>query len=547
MSRKKRSPPAARDAGDGEAKALFPWISGWPAAAAVLLFALALRAPIAAIPLERDEGGYAYIAQRWLLGDVPYKTSFDQKTPGIDVVYAAIIRFVGSSASAIHWGTQVYLLGALVLLFLLGKKMFSGEAGVVAAAVCAPMLADPSVLGNAANSEVFMVLPLIGSMLTMIYAVEEGSDAWALLTGLLLGAACLFKQVALADAVLVGAYFVWKSPRRWALLAWAAAGGAAALSATTAYFAAHHAAREFYDCVLGHNLSYAARMPLAAYAANAWSGFSPIWSSFWPVYLAAAVGCATGGPLAVLWLVFSFLGVSISGYYRGHYFIQIVPAISLLAGAGITKAFSSFRPAARILLSYACAAALIGYGLHAAAWYYSSAGAVDKGRRIYFDNPFPESVLVGRYIAERSTPNDTVFVFGSEPQIMYYAERRSASRYIYAYPLMAALGETAARQREALAEIAANAPKFIVTAHLPTEFLMSRQTPMDLMTGLGALLSASYRLVAATPLKRTGEPELIVGETLEGLWRRNPMWYDKPAWASLLVWERKPPPGASIQ
>src|SRR5262249_42370580 len=45
--------------------------------------ALMLRWPIAAIPLERDEGEYAYIAQRWLAGEVPYKGSFDQKPPGV--------------------------------------------------------------------------------------------------------------------------------------------------------------------------------------------------------------------------------------------------------------------------------------------------------------------------------------------------------------------------------------------------------------------------------------------------------------------------------
>ena len=58
----------------------------WVALAAVLLLGLSLRAPIADIFLERDEGGYAYVAQRWLKGEVPYQHSFDQKPPG---VYAA--------------------------------------------------------------------------------------------------------------------------------------------------------------------------------------------------------------------------------------------------------------------------------------------------------------------------------------------------------------------------------------------------------------------------------------------------------------------------
>src|SRR5438045_1698684 len=66
--------------------------------------ALLLRAPIADVPLERDEGEYAYLAQRWLLGEVPYKHSFDQKPPAIFALYVVFLTLFGSSPAAIHWG-----------------------------------------------------------------------------------------------------------------------------------------------------------------------------------------------------------------------------------------------------------------------------------------------------------------------------------------------------------------------------------------------------------------------------------------------------------
>ncbi len=54
------------------------WLSYLPLALVILL-SVVLRAGIVSIPLERDEGEYAYIAQRWLAGDVPYRDAFDQK------------------------------------------------------------------------------------------------------------------------------------------------------------------------------------------------------------------------------------------------------------------------------------------------------------------------------------------------------------------------------------------------------------------------------------------------------------------------------------
>jgi hypothetical protein len=54
--------------------------AGWLLAALVLA-ALAwwLRAPLHALPLERDEGAYAIIATRMMAGDVLYRELFDHK------------------------------------------------------------------------------------------------------------------------------------------------------------------------------------------------------------------------------------------------------------------------------------------------------------------------------------------------------------------------------------------------------------------------------------------------------------------------------------
>src|SRR5690349_10939600 len=123
----------------------------WAGFIAVCLLALLLRFPVARMPLERDEGEYAYIAQQWLQGALPYRDSFAQKPPGIHMMYVLIESLAGTTPAAIHWATQLYTLGTLAVLFVLGRHLSTPAAGVAAAAFAAFMTVDPSVLGNAAN------------------------------------------------------------------------------------------------------------------------------------------------------------------------------------------------------------------------------------------------------------------------------------------------------------------------------------------------------------------------------------------------------------
>ena len=52
-------------------------------AASLVLIVAAIRLPLLAIPLERDEGEYAYIAWRLGYNELPYRDWVDQKPPGV--------------------------------------------------------------------------------------------------------------------------------------------------------------------------------------------------------------------------------------------------------------------------------------------------------------------------------------------------------------------------------------------------------------------------------------------------------------------------------
>ncbi|MCX5795755.1 MAG: glycosyltransferase family 39 protein [Elusimicrobia bacterium] len=513
----------------------------WLALAAVLLLGLGLRAPIAGIFLERDEGEYAYIAQRWLKGEVPYRDSFDQKPPGVFAAYAAIERLSSGSPAAIHWGAQLYTLLTLCLVFLIGRRLFGPEAGCAAGALAAFMTVDHSLLGNAAHCELFMLLPLAAAFLAALLAAERDSWRWALVSGACAGASLLFKQVAATDAAFY-LVFLLCAPRisRKVLTAAAFAAGAVAVWIPVAlYFAATGAWAPFYDCVLGYNLSYAGGIPLSDYVRNFWTTFSRTLPGLLPIYLLALAGAiwqaGPAAPWVIGWLACSLLGVCAGGFFRAHYYQQAVPALAVLAGSalsGLSQRWRLPRPA-----PYAAAAAVLLFGVLSAAWYYGPGSAVVKCRRLYQDNPFPEATGVAHVIDERTTEQDRIFVFGSEPEILYYASRKSATRYIFLYPLFLASPDAAARQQEVLAEVRSVKPKTIVTVFVRKSFLPSSASPLEIFGEVKSLLK-DYHIQAVVLSNPKNPTELFVDQAARKLWQKYPMWYDRPFWGTLAVWER---------
>ena len=92
-------------------------------ALSVGLLVIAIRAPLMDLPLERDEGGYAYIAWRMTLGETPYLDWFDQKPPGIFAVYRVALSLSDNAVIAIRALAALCSAVASVALFYLVRAL----------------------------------------------------------------------------------------------------------------------------------------------------------------------------------------------------------------------------------------------------------------------------------------------------------------------------------------------------------------------------------------------------------------------------------------
>src|ERR1700694_3996957 len=75
----------------------------------IVLFA-AIRYRLREMPLERDEGEYAYAGQLILQGVPPYQLAYNMKLPGTYVAYAVLMAVFGQTLVGVRIGMLAVLL-----------------------------------------------------------------------------------------------------------------------------------------------------------------------------------------------------------------------------------------------------------------------------------------------------------------------------------------------------------------------------------------------------------------------------------------------------
>ncbi len=525
---------------------------------AAVAFAL-VRAPYVSLPLERDEGEYAYIAQRMLAGDVPYRDAFDQKPPGVFLAYLLGFALFGRSVEAIHLFAYVWTLGAALSLHGLVRHLAGGLAAAFAVLLFAVASADPRLYATAANTELFMLWPLVASMGCFVRALEDDRGPQWLATGALAAAACWFKPVAATHALFLGlavAADAWlqrpREPasrllRRLGLLS---AGSVLASAPLVGWLMAVGAWDAFVDAVVLHNLRYSGALGLPAGTlrlAQALVSQAPSSGVYW---LLAAVALAVprlagrrSWALLGGWWLAAAAGVATGLYFRPHYFVQVLPALAALGGVTLSALASRCLARATPPLAALGVAALVALALApplgANSRYWAAESPTAISRRMYGLNPFPESVAVADYIRQTSAPDDSVLVVGSEPQILFHAERRSATRYIFFYPLTGRYPDAEMRQRELLAEVRGERPRYVVWVHLDASLLVDAETEKRVFHELAEMLSRDYRLeFLAVPLSGDRPFDFVYGREAAPRLRELREQESNPAWVA--VYRRAP-------
>jgi hypothetical protein len=456
----------------------------------VLAVVTLIRIRLLDMPLERDEGEFAYGGQLLLQGISPYQAAYNDalKLPGTCAAYAAAIALFGQTTAAIHLAVLLVTLASALLVFLLTRRMCGDSAGAVASATYAMLAINPMAFGLAAHATHFVLLPALAGIFLLQNLDERTKPARILFAGLLLGLALMMKQTGAVFGIFAAAWIVYqefyspeKNLRRLAVrLGWLTLGGLLPFFLTCVLILLEGDWPQFwlwtfeFASAHAHVITFTKSLQTAA-------------GMFFQLFMAApGLWCVALAGLALLfqepkpWRFFvsAFFFFSLAAVYpawRGHYFIQLFPALGMLAGVAwqaslplLARLEISFSP--QMILFPIFFVAIASPLLQWNGIYFTLAPA-QASRAIYGTNPFPEAVEIGQYVASHSTPDDRVAVLGSEPEIYFYSRRRAATGYIDTYPLMEPQPYAIQMQQQMIREIESAKPKFCIFVHVPGSWL----------------------------------------------------------------------------
>jgi hypothetical protein len=469
----------------------------------VLLFA-ALRWNNFNAPLIRDEGEYAYSARLLQAGLLPYQDAFLQKPPM--VVYSYLFSYC--LLPDVFWAPRLlaalFAAAATVLLGWMARLEFGKGPAWTAVWLMTPMILLPSLDQFIANTEMFMLLPMLATVAVYIHSRHHGGSGrhW-LAAGFLGGLTLCYKYTSLP--VLLVVFAAWsleqgrlagtdKRVTLWRCWAWGALGGLGAMALALGCFLPRDGGRALWECTVAFNRAYAGTQ---LFGMGAWKfTLSLFWSKWWLLFLLPLGALPRPKPRTWFWLAMlagASAATGASVYWQ--YYITVMPFWALLAAVGaggwaecLACWFHCPSPLIRRALIGGALALLL---LCDAGWMPRSPKNFAETR--FADSPFVEARAVAGRLAELSSPDDAVFVAGSEPEILFYAGRYSPNRFIIAYPFTVAGPALARRyQSEAIRALQDHPPAWIVCANPPESWTRTPETPLDIFDFLDRILNRDY-------------------------------------------------------
>lgn len=493
-------------------------------AALVFLLPVCLLAPFYGETFERDEGVFATLARTILSGDVPYRDAWDHKPPLVSTWYAASFLVFGETIEAPRIAASLSAALTCVVVFLLVKRMYGERVGLTAGLLLGLCYGIPYLQINA-NSEVFLMLPLVGSLYAFYRAYEERDPRWLLLAGAVAGVAFMHKQVAMWNFFALAGFLAWQGRQEqdWAaarhrLLVFAG-GAALALLPFFAYFAVRGALDDFVYAIFTYNELFARQVPILTRFIRMFSIKEPevlaATAFLWVGAIVSVARMLRGRPgarevLLLLWVAACYIGVKTSGRDYPHYYVQMLPGLVILTALVVTdlaeRPLGALRAAVPILLVVTFLGAF-GWSAHVYAF-----GSLNE----IHEEKFPDELVtradfeaqaVADYVRLTTQPDDTIFNLGRESQLYFLAGRDPATQFIYDRSFW--LSDDTFD--EAMRDLRRNRPAVIVDS-LSIDLVGSRAG--DLPTEFSEFLAENYEYVGRlhyAQIYRLNRPERPFG------------------------------------
>lgn len=416
-----------------------------------------LRVPFLSVPPERDEGVYAVVAETILDGGVPYRDAVLWRAPAIFYTYAALFKLFGETVGAIRIGAAVFALLTLLIVFRLASRLYGENTGLLAALLFGVFSSGPLIQGGLGNTEVFMMLPAVAATYAFYLWHKEQRNSYLLLAGILAGISCLFKEATLPNLLF---FFVFlplatnpfKTGLKMLLKGYVllSIGFAIPITIFLSYLFVNGALSDYLIGTYNWNSSYGShdfslfkRRLIDRGIYSLGREYSFLWlSAALFVFLTIVKERTVDNMYVILWIMFSFVGVCLGSKFFPHYFIQMIPSLSIASGSAIFNLYKGLREQ-RIIVkmpSYIYVALLLlslGYAIKTDYKSYLFYTPDEISKEIYGDEIFVNYKKIAEYVRERTKPSDYIYQNRWDSGIYFLARRRPPTKYIEHYAIQA--------------------------------------------------------------------------------------------------------------
>ena len=458
------------------------------ALALIVAFNFGIRWHLRNLPLERDEGEYAYAGQLILQGVPPYQLVYNMKFPGTYFAYALLMAVFGQSTAGIHIGILLVTSLTAILVFLIGRELL-GEAGAaLAAAIYVCLSALPMAAGLAGHATHFVSLFACAGVYALLLARKKNPLWWWFASGTAFGLAILMKQHAFFFPIFILGWFFWKESRtltgvrpvRVVLLF--GAGCVVPFLITAIGFACLGLWDKFVFWTFEYARQYVSLISPGTAVGQFVIGFGPVFESgvwVWFIGIAGMFFLFRRGnwttPVELAGVLFlAGMAATVPGFFfRNHYFLMAMPGLALLNAGFVISASQTLSKAGigrwSFWLSLGLALFLAGDLVWNNSWEWFGWSRAQTSPPAYGIS-FPASIPIAEYLKKHTSTTDTIAVLGSEPELFFLSGRHSASGYIYMYTLTEPEPLAPQMRKEFISQIESARPRYVVFVNMPSSW-----------------------------------------------------------------------------
>lgn len=411
-----------------------------------------------------DEAVRALTALGLLDGQRLYVDVITDKPPGATFFYAAVFAVFGPSMAAVHLAAIAWNFCTALAVFLAAAHLYDRRAGLWAALFFVYFSTNYLTQDMmAANTELLMILPATVSFHFFMRSCGPGPApkryAMLFFAGLGTGLAALFKQVGGSNLIFFALYELIQA-RRWtnvrlALLRLApAALGFLLVAALLLLWLAHAgAATGFWRNAVLLGFRYVGSLPVETwlrFMIGRTLGYVLFNAALWALAgLAAARAISNMRALdepsrrdlaVAAWAACSLIGPLVGGRFFGHYFIQVLPPLSILASRGakmLADRIDESRAAKAVACALALATCVSFFRFHhrtAILAYEAAIGARTRWSENWGMTKREREVQeVARFVRDRIGSGQPLYIWGYALDVYWRSGCRPASRYLTPY------------------------------------------------------------------------------------------------------------------